>query len=86
MTTLEERLKQHGTHSAAQLANGHVVRIWQKTIYLGGIVRTQGDAEELIAIVAALKPMLPVTLPGQESFAAPPPSPTTLAEPEAEGA
>lgn len=39
--------------------DGFDVRIWQKTIYLGGTVRTRSEAEELITTINALKMMLP---------------------------
>lgn len=42
---------------------GYDVRIWQKTIYLGGTVRTRDEAEELITTINALKTMLPAAMP-----------------------
>ena len=42
-----------------QPVDGYDVRIWQKTIYLAGTVRTLLEAEELIETINALKKMLP---------------------------
>lgn len=39
--------------------DGYDVRIHQKTIWLSGNVRTQSEADELIATINALKAMLP---------------------------
>jgi len=39
--------------------DGYEVRLAQKAIWLSGVVRTQTDADDLIAAINALKPMLP---------------------------
>lgn len=46
-----------------QPVEGYEVRIWQKTIYLAGTVRTRAEAEELIETINALKMMLPAAIP-----------------------
>jgi len=51
------------TSKAAQMAEGYDVRIWQKTIYLAGTVRTRVEADELVATINALKVMLPDPVP-----------------------
>jgi hypothetical protein len=47
------------TGKPAPPVEGYDVRIWQKTIFLAGTVRTRSEAEELIATLNALKGMLP---------------------------
>jgi hypothetical protein len=56
------------TGKAVPLVEGYDVRIWQKTIYLGGTVRTQDEAEELITTINALKAMLPAEEPLGTAF------------------
>lgn len=49
--------------NAPQPTEGYDVRIWQKTIYLGGTVRTRNEADELIETINALKMVLPAAIP-----------------------
>jgi hypothetical protein len=51
------------TGNSIRTVEGYDVRIWRKTIYLGGTVRTRSEAEELIATIEALKMMLPASIP-----------------------
>ena len=44
-------------------AEGFDVRVWHKTIYLAGTVRTNAEADELVATINALKTVLPDPVP-----------------------